>query len=121
MTRLEEQLKQALARQDPPEDFHARVLAAVEEQRVRSSRAVWRWWARWAHSWPLAPALAALLVLSAGAIYQEHQRVARGEAAKEKLLVAMRVAGAKLHEARDRVSKVEATEVQRWDKTYQAY
>jgi uncharacterized membrane protein YdfJ with MMPL/SSD domain len=112
MTRLEEQLKQALARQDPPEDFHARVLARVEEQRVRSSRGMWRWWARWAHSWPLAPALAALLVLSAGAIYQEHQRVARGEAAKEKLLVAMRVAGAKLHEARDRVSKVEATEVQ---------
>jgi uncharacterized membrane protein YdfJ with MMPL/SSD domain len=121
MTRLEEQLKQALARQDPPEDFHARVLARVEEQRVRSSRGIWRWWARWAHSWPLAPALAALLVLSAGAIYQEHQRIARGEAAKEKLLVAMRVAGAKLHEARDRVSKVEATEVQRWDKTYQAY
>jgi hypothetical protein len=112
MTRFEEQLKQALTRQDPPENFNARVLTAVEERRVRSSTGVWQWWARWAHSWQLAPALAALLALSVGAIYQEHQRSARGEAAKEKLLIAMRVAGAKLHEARDRVWKVEATEVQ---------
>ena len=112
LTRFEEQLKEALARQDPPEDFNARVLAAVEEGRVRSSTGVWRWWARWAHSWQVAPALAALLVLSLGVIYQEHQRMARGEAAKEKLLIAMRVAGAKLHEARDRVSRVQAMEVQ---------
>lgn len=112
MTRFEEQLKEALARQDPPEDFNARVLAAVEEERVRSSTGVWRWWARWAHSWQVAPALAALLVLSLGAIYHEHERTARGEAAKEKLLIAMRVAGAKLHEARDRVSRVQAMEVQ---------
>jgi hypothetical protein len=112
MTRFEEQLKQALTRQDPPQDFNARVLTALEERRARSSTRVWRWWARWAHSWQLAPALAALLALSVGAIYQEHQRIARGEAAKEKLLMAMHVAGAKLQEARDRVSKVEATEVQ---------
>jgi hypothetical protein len=112
MTRFEEQLKEALARQDPPEDFNARVLAAVEEGRVRSSTGVWRWLARWVHSWQVAPALAALLVLSLGAIYQEHQRIARGEAAKEKLLIAMRVAGAKLHEARDRVWKVQAMEIE---------
>jgi len=112
MTRFEEQLKEALARQDPPEDFNTRVLAAVEEGRVRSSTGVWRWRARWAHSWQVAPALAALLVLSLSVIYQEHQRMARGEAAKEKLLIAMRVAGAKLHEARDRVSRVQAMEVQ---------
>jgi hypothetical protein len=111
MTRFEEQLKQALARQDPPEDFNARVLAAVEGRRVRRSTGAWRWRARWAHSWQLAPALAALLALTLGTIYQQHQRIARGEAAKEKLLIAMRVAGAKLHEARDRVSKVETTEV----------
>lgn len=109
MTRFEEQLKEALARQDPPEDFNARVLAAVAEGRVRSST---RWLARWVHSWQVAPALAALLVLSLGAIYQEHQRIARGEAAKEKLLIAMRIAGAKLHEARDRVSKIQAMEVE---------
>jgi hypothetical protein len=112
MTRFEEQLKEALARQDPPEDFNARVLAALEQRRIRSSTGVWRWCARWARSWQLAPALAALLALSVGAIYQEHQHIVRGHAAKEKLLIAMRVAGAKLHEARDRVSKVEATEVQ---------
>jgi ABC-type ATPase involved in cell division len=53
-----------------------------------------------------------LLALSVGAIYQEYQRIERGEAAKGKLLIAMRVAGAKLQQARDRVSKVEATEVQ---------
>jgi hypothetical protein len=111
MTRFEEQLKQALTRQNPPTDFNARVLGAVEERRARSSTGVWRWWARWAHSWQLAPALAALLALSVGAIYEEHQRSARGEAAKQKLLVAMRVAGTKLQEARDRVSNAEAREV----------
>jgi hypothetical protein len=112
MTRFEEQLKEALARQDPPDDFNAGVLAAIEKGRVRSSTGVWRWWVRWAHSWQVAPALAVLLVLSLGAIYHEQQRMARGEAAKEKLLIAMRIAGAKLHEARDRVSKVQAMEVQ---------
>src|SRR4051812_21296765 len=112
MTRFEEQLKQALTRQNPPTDFNARVLTAVEQRRVGSSTGMWRWWARWAQSWQLAPALAALLALSVGAIYQEHQRSARGEAAKKELLTAMRVAGAKLQEARDRVWKVEGREVQ---------
>jgi hypothetical protein len=112
MKRFEEQLKQALKRQYPPENFNARVLTAVQERRVRSSTGVSRWWPRWAHSWQLAPALGALLALSVGAIYHEHQRIERGEAAKGKLLIAMRVVGAKLQQARDRVSKLEATEVQ---------
>ena len=110
MTPFEEQLKQALARQSPSEEFTARVLAAFVEPQARSARG--KWWMQWAFSWRLAPALAALLMLGGGAIYQEHERVARGEAAKEKLLVALRVAGTKLHQVKNRVSEIETTEVQ---------
>src|SRR3954447_12439062 len=111
MTPFEKRLKQALTRQNPSQSFNARVLTALEERRARNSRGVRRWWTRWAHSWQFAPALAALLALSVGAIYEEHQRSARGEAPKQKLLVAMRVAATKLQEARDRVSNAEAREV----------
>jgi hypothetical protein len=134
MPDFEERLKEAMARETPPEGFEARVLAAVRETQGAGSEKQRGWWTPWrllaalkpallASLKPalLAPVLAALLVLSVGFIYQKHEHTVRGEAAKAKLLVAMRVAGSKLHETRDRVSEMGAMEREQWDKTSHAY
>jgi len=112
MTPFEEQVKRAMARQNPLPDFTGRVLAAVDAAHVQRPRAGWRRWARWVHNWRVAPVLAALLIMSGGVVHQERQRAARGEEVKEKLLVAMRIAGVKLQQARHRVFEVEANEAQ---------
>ncbi len=109
MTPFEEQLKQALARREPGEDFARRVL---EQARRRPEREAESWWA-WLHgmrAWRLAAVVAGLLAMSGSAMY-ERERVVRGEAAKEKLLTAVRIAGVKFQQVRRHVLEVEATEV----------
>ena len=74
---LEQELKQALARKEPAADFDARV-------RRRLVRTAPRW---------LAAAAALLVIAGGGALYRRHQ----GEEAKEKVMLAMRLAGSKLN------------------------
>ena len=104
MTPFEEQLKQALARQEPSADFTSRVLAEAERRERREEASGWRAWFRgnWlqaqrASAWRLAPVMAAFLLISGMAAYREHQREVQGQAAKRQLLQAMRIAGAKIH------------------------
>ena len=112
MTPFEDQLKEALARREPPEGFTNRVLERTIQRRPeRDASSLWRFRRAWA--WRLAPALAALLLATVGTIYHERQQVARGEAAKEKLLTAVRIAGSKLQETRQHVIEIEGTEVER--------
>ncbi len=111
MTPFEEQLKQAMARQEPPPDFTARVLARAAQQ-GRRAEATGRW--QWLHRVEirrLIAVAAVFLLISGGAIYEQHRRVVRGEAAKESLVMAMRIAGSKLQETQQRVFYVEGTEV----------
>jgi hypothetical protein len=107
MTPFEEQLKQAMARREPSPDFTARVLArAAREQLQATESGRWGWFPR-RRAWRLAGAMAALLVMSGSALYQQHDRVVRGKAAKEKLLVAVRIAGLKLRQAHRQVLETE--------------
>ena len=107
MTPFEEQLKQAMARREPSPDFTARVLASVKREQLQSAEVHrWRWFAG-RRSWRLAGAMAALLIMSGSAFYQRHERALRGEAAKEKLLVAVRIAGVKLRHAHRQVLETE--------------
>ena len=117
MTPFEEQLKQALARREPAADFTQRLLEQVQREERRTGQSGWWTWvssARMffsaARAWRLAGVVAALLVISGSAMY-EHDRAVRGEAAKEKLLTAVRIAGVKLHQVHRQVLEVEATEV----------
>jgi hypothetical protein len=112
MTPFEEQLKETLARREPPEGFTNRVLERTV-QCTQKQAVTRRWRFRGAWAWRLAPAMLALLLATGGAIYHEHQQVVRGEAAKEKLLTAVRIAGSKLHETRQHVIEIEGTEVER--------
>jgi hypothetical protein len=103
MTPFEEELNQALRRQEPAADFTARVLARCAEEDAKS-RAV-RWHMFWtAPSWRLGAIAAALLIAAGGTAYQQHEREVRGLAAKRKLLLAVRVAGSKLQEVEQRVA-----------------
>ncbi|MBV9156733.1 MAG: hypothetical protein JO097_10770 [Acidobacteriaceae bacterium] len=111
MRDFEEELRRALARREPPQDFALRVLAMAGSQSKLTALAQLRLWFCRVPMWQFAPALAALLVMSGGAIYQQHERVAHGQQAKQKLLTAMRIAGSKLHHAQDRVFAIERREM----------
>jgi hypothetical protein len=103
MTPFEEQLKEALVRKEPSPGFANRVLERTKERQPGVPTLIRTWWFGRAWAWRLAPVMAALLLASAGAVYQEHERTVRGELAKDKLLIAMRIAGSKLHETQQQV------------------
>jgi uridylate kinase len=83
---LEEELKQALARKEPAADFDARV-------RRRTVRTMPRW---------LAAAAAVIVLAGGGAMFRQHQ----GEVAKEQLMQAMRITGAKLNQVQEHVQAI---------------
>jgi hypothetical protein len=121
MTRFEDELKNALHRQEAPDGFADRVLARAAEQGSRQVKLTWRdsWLKIFAQ--PLAPAnllrwaavavIAVALVLG-GVHYRNLQRErAQGEAAKARLLLALRIAGSKLQLAKTRVDQINSDQV----------
>jgi hypothetical protein len=109
MSRLEDELREALRREDPGPQFTARVLARVAAaQRPNES-----WWQRMVSAfrpaktrWAVAGALACLFLAIGGIEYREQQVRIEGEAAKERLVLALRIAGTKLNLARDKVQEL---------------
>ncbi len=90
---FEDELKRALARQEPAADFTERMLARCAAHEKRDA-----WWR--------VAAVAATLLVAAGAgIYEQHEQ--RGMAAKQQLLTALRIAGQKLHGAQEQVWKAD--------------
>jgi hypothetical protein len=83
---FEEELKQALERKQPSVDFEARVLAAA------GRRSVLRFPVPGMPRW-LAAAAAVLVITGASVGYRHHQ----GQAAKEQVMLAMRITGSKLN------------------------
>jgi hypothetical protein len=110
MTPFEEELKKALARREPGEEFVGQVLAKVEASHAATVRArPFMWGNPW---WRFASAAVLLVVaLLSGLAYRQHERVAKGEAAKNQLLLAMRITGSQLRQAQLRVKKIESAEV----------
>lgn len=108
MTPFDAELKRALARREPSEDFSARVLQQAHEQAGQTVAV--RRLPRRLLTWALAAAL--VLAAGAGIAYQGHERAMRGQAAKQKLLVALQIAGSKLHQARQQVMQVEGMEIE---------
>ncbi len=81
---LEQELKNTLARKDPPPDFARRVLRDVD-RRARSSG--------WHHGRWLAAAAAVVIITGGAAAYREHQ----GLVAKEQVMLAFRIAAVKVN------------------------
>lgn len=135
MSRMEEELKQALRREDPGPDFADRVLAriaalpaAVPEATPETVPQKADWWQKlllffqalgqsFGQSLSLTPqlklamagALACAVLVSAVGIqrYRAHERAlaeaAEGQKAKEQVMLAMRIASAKLNVAQKKV------------------
>lgn len=108
MTPFEEELQKALRRLEPAPDFTARVLARCAQgsaagSKTRKRISIW---------WRLLPVAAALLVIAGGTVFEQHEHEVRGLAAKHQLLLAVRIAGSKLHDARQQVIGLGRTEIQ---------
>lgn len=108
--RLETALKHALRRENASEDFAARVLTSVAQKSVEAEpqhswlRVFFRPSLRWA-------AFAAVSIcLTLGGFHYRHLRRerAQGEAAKQQLMLALRIAGTKLHMAKSKVNDINA-------------
>jgi hypothetical protein len=107
MTRLEQELRAALRREEPPAGFADRVLALAAEQEKRYERNLWGRYKqlfavprlRW------AAALVTTLVIASGiGIRVEEQRRAEGEAAKRQVMLALRITSEKWQVAAKEIS-----------------
>jgi hypothetical protein len=105
MNRLEDELRTALLRREPPEGFADRVMARVPERR--------RLWNSWSHSW-LAAAAALLIAMLGGGAYEYHraQRIRQqAEQAKAELVIALEIASEKLQNTKAKVLKVSKDQI----------
>jgi len=114
-------LKRALRAQPAPDGFADRVLARLAEQNSaepgRGRRdSWWRVFAQPLVGWTTAAALAAVLV-AGGLHYRQvqHEKAdrerAQGEAAKQRLMLALRIASSKLQLARSKVNEINAGQI----------
>jgi uncharacterized protein HemX len=120
MRPLEDELRRALRRREPPPGFTGRVLARVRPEAdarnlgAESESRPWRArWGRWTWSGPrlrlgLAAVAACLLLAVSLFVWQRHreeQQRREGEAARAQVMEALRITSAKLNRVR---AKVEA-------------
>lgn len=108
MNDLERQLRSALHRCDPPAGFAERVMAQIDQVGGRQSQQqhiAWNWLKiRWA----AIPAMAAVLVFTFWyRAYQQGQQQKEAVAAKQQVMLALRITGSKLRMAKARVKAVE--------------
>ena len=108
--RLENALKDALRREEVPENFAAKVLTRVAQKSAEGepqhswlsvfSRPSLRW----------AAVAAVSICITLGALHYRHlqRERAQGEAAKQQLMLALRIAGTKLQLAKSKVNEINA-------------
>lgn len=107
---LEEALRNALRREDAPEGFVLKVLARAEQQNSAANDAQGTSWLS-LFSQPLlrwsAVAAVTICLVIGGIYYRNLQRQrAEGEAAKQQLMLALRIAGSKLQLAKEKVNEI---------------
>jgi len=110
---IEDELKRTLRRQEAPPEFAGQVLARIARQSSVRQIARSSWWSIFTQPfvrWAAITATAASLVIG-GIHYRtvEHDR-AKGEAAKQQLMLALRIAGSKLQLAKARVNEINRTQ-----------
>jgi hypothetical protein len=120
MNRFDEELKLALRREQPSLDFTDRVMARVAElQKREKPREKVGWLRRLAEffqppqmKWAMAGAMAILLAVAGFGVHHRREserrrlaEIAEGERAKEQVMLAMRIASAKLNVAQKKVNE----------------
>ena len=96
MSRLEDELRSALGREDPPPGFAARVLAKADSRRSRR-----RWW---------TAAIAAGLTIAGGIGFEHERRVrTQGEEARRQVMLALRITTNKLQFVKEKIHVHDST------------
>lgn len=106
MNRLEDELKKALQRVEPPAGFAERVLARAEKKKKKARSLFGEWLGASNLRWATASALCIILATS-GILYHREQR-RRGQEAKEQLMLALRITSSKLQIATESVRDISA-------------
>lgn len=98
MNVFDDELRKALRRRQPPQDFPEKVLARIRQRPAPRAVSPFRAW--------IAAAVAAVVLMTAGfSEYREHTRRIEGERAKEQLMLALRMTGATLRSVQERVQQ----------------
>jgi hypothetical protein len=126
MKRFDDELKHALRREDPPPGFTDRVMARIAELEKREkSGGKTDWLRRLAEifqppqmKWAMAGAMAVLMVVAGFGVHNRRENekrriaeIAEGEHAKEQVMLAMRIASAKLNVAQRKIRETAGHEV----------
>jgi hypothetical protein len=110
MNPLEQELKNALRREEPSADFADRVLARLPSMLARKptwSEALFNLFRMPALRWATAAALC-LAVVVGGVAYRRHQEtIARGEMARRQVMLALHIASSKLNVALRQVQRTD--------------
>jgi hypothetical protein len=100
MDEFENQLKEALAREDPSPFFEARVLGAVKRREKEHRASARMWW---------ASAIAAMLLVVTGSAWQHERNVreeAAGKDAKARLELALKITSVHLQRISQKVDGI---------------
>ncbi len=112
MNPLEQELKNALRREEPSAEFTGRVLARIASETTAKPHESWRetlrgLFHRRAWRWASAAAMCLAIVIGAFAYRRHQQEVARGEKAREQVMLALHIASSKLNVALRQVKRVD--------------
>ena len=125
MNHFDDELRHALRREEPSPDFTDRVMARIAElQKQEKPREKTDWLRKVVEffqpprmKWAMAGAMAVVLFIAGFGVHRsrENERrrlaeIAEGERAKEQLMLAMRIASAKLNVARKKVHETASHE-----------
>jgi len=109
MRPLDEELRSALRRQEPPAGFVERLMARLATQ--AAPRAGWAQRLGWFFQVPrlrwAAVGAVACLLLAVGVVQYQREQRAQGEMVKEQLKQALHIASSKLNLARKRVQEID--------------
>ena len=96
MSRLDDELKIAMRREEPPPGFAERVLAGANRRHTTR-----QWW---------AAAIAAAVLLAAGLEFEHERRLrAEGERARQKVMLALQITGNKLQFVKEKIHAIDST------------
>lgn len=104
MSRLDDELRNALRRQDAPPGFAERVLARAAAEPAKRG---WFDWLAWPHlRW--VTAVAAMVMVVAGVTWERERRMrAEGELAKQRLMLALRITASKLQFVKEKLNAMD--------------
>ena len=104
MDPLEQELRNALRRQEPPVGFHGRVRMRIEQKLDKPGGRGWFGLPRL--RWALAVALCIVALIGVGYRYEQQRQRAVGKAMAQQASTALQIAGSKIRLAQESVQRL---------------